>query len=91
MGARDEARELLGAARRAVEAADAFSELHLALAVAEVLPESDPARRASVGGARSRILRAAALRDDPVAYCTGVLLHRRLLELTGGVPDDLHA
>jgi hypothetical protein len=39
--------------------------------------------------ARTRILRAAARREDPHAFCTHVRVNRRLLELTGGVPSDL--
>jgi len=42
-----------------------------------------------IGAARARILRTASRREDPRAYCTGVRLHRRLLELTGGIPADL--
>jgi hypothetical protein len=82
-------REALALARSAAYAADAASVQHLALAMAEVLPAGDPARAVSLNAARARLLRSAGRRADALAYCAGVRLHRRLLELTGGVPEDL--
>lgn len=87
----DEARAALEEARRAADRAEPTTELLLALSIAEVLPAGDPQRRVALGSARARILRAAGRRTDPRAYCTGVRLHRRLLELSGGVPADLPA
>jgi hypothetical protein len=85
----DGAKATLARARSAAYAADAASEQHLALAMAEVLPSGDPARSVSLNAARARLLRSAGRRADPRSYCTGVRLHRRLLELSGGVPEDL--
>lgn len=82
-------RDMLEQARSAADTADAVSERHLVVAMAELLPPGDPARRTALNAARARLLREAGNRDDPLAYCTGVRLHRRLLELTGGVPLDL--
>jgi tetratricopeptide (TPR) repeat protein len=65
------------------------AQLLLALAVAEVLPVSAPKRKVALNNARTKILRSATRREDPHAYCTNVRLHRRLLELSGGVPEDL--
>jgi tetratricopeptide (TPR) repeat protein len=89
LGRTDDARLTLARARSAAYAADAASEQHLALAMAEVFPVGDPARSVSLNAARARLLRGADRRQDPRAYCTGVRLHRRLLELSGGVPEDL--
>ncbi len=83
------ARVWLERARLAADRAEPTVELVLALALAEVFPAGDPARGAALASARARILRAAGRRADPHAYCTGVRLHRRLLELSGGVPSDL--
>ncbi len=83
------ARVWLERARRAADRAEPTIELMLALALAEVLPAGDAARGAALSSARARILRGAGRRADPQAYCAGVRLHRRLLELSGGVPTDL--
>jgi hypothetical protein len=61
----------------------------LALAAGEVLTPADSQRQVMLSAARARILRTASRREDPRAFCTGVRLHRRLLELTGGIPSDL--
>lgn len=84
-----QAREELERARRASDRAEPAALALLALAAAEVLMPSDPQRQVMLGAARARILRTASRREDPRAYCTGVRLHRRLLELTGGIPADL--
>ena len=76
-------------ARRSADRAEAAAVLLLALATAEVLPADDGKRHVVLASARTRILRTAARREDPRAFCAGVRLHRRLLELTGGVPADL--
>lgn len=89
LGDADGARALLGEARVAADAADTMAEQQLALTMAEVLPAGDPAREVALRGARTRILLAAARRDDALGFCTRVRLHRRLLELSGGVPTDL--
>lgn len=89
LGRKDDARLTVARARSAAYAADAASEQHLALAMAEVFPVGDPARSVSLNAARARLLRGADRRENPLAYCTGVRLHRRLLELSGGVPEDL--
>jgi tetratricopeptide (TPR) repeat protein len=89
VGDADVARRAIGDARRAGETADRMGEFHLALAQADVLSVGDPARSVALNAARARLLRAAAKRNDPRAFCTGVRLHRRLLELSGGVPSDL--
>lgn len=89
LGQGDAARDALARARAAADSADALAEMHLALTMAEVLAESDPARAVALSGARARLLRAAGRRDDPLAFCTAIRLHRRLLELSGGVPTDL--
>lgn len=83
------AREEVARARDASDAADGASALHLALAMAEVLKEGDPARRTAIATARARLLRDAGRRENPWAFCTSVKLHRSLLELSGGVPPDL--
>jgi hypothetical protein len=83
------AREELERARRASDRAEPAALAMLALAAAEVLTSSDAQRQVMIGAARARILRTASRREDPRAYCTGVRLHRRLLELTGGIPADL--
>lgn len=83
------AREELERARRASDRAEPAAMSLLALAGAEVLTPSDAQRGVMIGAARARILRTASRREDPRAYCTGVRLHRRLLELTGGIPADL--
>jgi tetratricopeptide (TPR) repeat protein len=84
-----EARTELASARQVAPAADIESELHLALTMAEILPAGEPSREVAVRAARTRLLLAAARREDPRRFCTGVRLHRRLLELSGGVPTDL--
>ncbi len=83
------AREFLARARVAADAADPISEQHLALTMAEVLDQGDPARDVALKTARAKLLRAAARREDPWSFCTRVRLNRRLLELSGGVPADL--
>ncbi len=89
LGLTIEARAELASARQYANVADAESELQLALTMAEVLPAGEPMREVAVRAARTRLLLAAARREDPRRYCTGVRLHRRLLELSGGVPADL--
>lgn len=83
------ARAQLERARLASDRAEPAALSLLALATVEVLPADDVNRRVAAASARSRILRTAARREDPRAFCTCVRLHRRLLELTGGVPTDL--
>jgi hypothetical protein len=90
-GAGDEARRSLEQARKAADRGEPRTQALLALAVAEVLPVSASKRKVALQNARARILRSAARREDPRAFCTRVRLHRRLLELSGGVPDDLPA
>ncbi len=89
MGLAEDARAALEEARQASAMAEPRALSLLALAVAEVLPVSDPKRQVTLTSCRSRILRNAARREDPRSYCTNVRLNRRLLELSGGVPDDL--
>jgi tetratricopeptide (TPR) repeat protein len=88
-GRREEAQMALEQARLAADSTEPPFQLLLALAVAELLPDSDPRRGSVLTNARARILRAAERREDPYVYCTEVRLHRRLLELSGGVPTDL--
>ena len=88
-GKNDEARAALARARRAAEKADPTAEKHLALAILELLPSEDPARRLVNTQMRARILRNAGHREDPHAYCTKFCLHRRILEKSGGIPEDL--
>lgn len=88
-GQSEAAREALERARQAADRAELAAQLLLALAVAEVLPVSNPKRKVVLNHARARILRNAERREDPRAYCTEVRLNRRLLELSGGVPPDL--
>lgn len=88
-GRAEDARAALEHARRAMDRSDPHSEGLLALAFAEALPVDDPQRRVALSTARTRILRSAGRRDDPGAYCRNVRLHRRLLELSGGIPGDL--
>ncbi|HVK78696.1 MAG TPA: hypothetical protein VM734_35595 [Kofleriaceae bacterium] len=83
------ARAELELARRASDRAEPGAMSMLALAGAEVLPAAESQRQVVLTAARARILRTAQRREDPRAYCTGVRLHRRLLELTGGIPADL--
>jgi tetratricopeptide (TPR) repeat protein len=83
------ARTSLEQARSAFDAGDVLSERHLAIAMGEILAPGDVARRTALGHARAHLLRDAGKRDDALAYCTGVRIHRRLLEMTGGVPLDL--
>jgi hypothetical protein len=83
------ARHSLEEARAAFDAADVLSERHLAIALGEILAPGDTVRRTALGAARARLLRDAGNRDDALAYCTGVRIHRKLLEMTGGVPLDL--
>ena len=85
----DDAVAALEHARQAADRAEMRSQLLLALAVAEVLPVSNPKRKVVLNHARARILRNAQKREDPRAYCTDIRLNRRLLELSGGVPSDL--
>jgi tetratricopeptide (TPR) repeat protein len=85
----DSARAVLGQARKALDRTAPNNESLLALAFAEVLGVEDPQRRVALSTARSRILRSAAQREDPTSFCTKVRIHRRLLELSGGVPRDL--
>jgi hypothetical protein len=89
LGDETRARTALEAARASVDAGDALSERHLALAMGEILPPGDAVRRTALGTARAHLLRDAGARDDALAFCTGVRVHRRLLEMTGGVPLDL--
>jgi sulfur transfer complex TusBCD TusB component (DsrH family) len=84
-----DARDHLERARKAADRADPTAESMLALAAAEVLPAAEPQRQVVLSGARARILRRAARREDPHAFCVNVRLNRRLLELSGGVPADL--
>lgn len=84
-----EARAALEQARKAADRGEPIAQALLTLAVAEVLPVSAPKRKVALQNARARILRAAERREDPRAYCTRVRVHRRILELSGGVPDDL--
>jgi tetratricopeptide (TPR) repeat protein len=79
----------LARARQSADAADRAAELHLALALAELHGENDPARTVALRGARSRLLAAAEKRRDPRRFCTSVRLHRRILESSGGIPTDL--
>jgi tetratricopeptide (TPR) repeat protein len=83
------ARAQLERARRMSDRCEPGAQSVLALAAAEVLPGSDPQRKVVLAGARARILRRAARREDPYAFCVNVRLNRRLLELSGGVPSDL--
>jgi tetratricopeptide (TPR) repeat protein len=83
------ARVALEQARQSADRAEPRGQRMLALAVAEVLPVSEPKRKVVLTNARARILRNAGYREDPNAFCTHVRLNRRLLELSGGVPDDL--
>lgn len=85
----EQAIEALEKARKAADRAELGAQLLLALAVAEVLPVTNPKRKVVLNHARARILRNADKREDPRAYCTDVRLNRRLLELSGGVPGDL--
>ncbi len=87
----DEARAALERARNALDATEPSNEAQLALAFAEVLPVGDPQRRTALTAARNRILRGATKRENPELFCVNVRLHRRLLELSGGVPADLLA
>jgi tetratricopeptide (TPR) repeat protein len=89
LGDEPAARAELAQARLAADVADKDSELQLALTMAEVLAPGEPAREVSLSAARTRVLLGASKRDDPWRYCTGVRLHRRVLELSGGVPNDL--
>jgi tetratricopeptide (TPR) repeat protein len=88
-GKADQAVDALEKARRAADRAEPRGQSLLALAVAEVLPVSDSKRKMALTHARARILRSAERREDPRAYCARVRLHRRILELSGGVPTDL--
>ena len=84
-----EAIAALETGRRNGGRSESAAQLLLALAVAEVLPVKAPKRTVVLNNARTKILRGATHREDPHAFCTKVRLHRRLLELTGGVPEDL--
>jgi tetratricopeptide (TPR) repeat protein len=83
------ARIELERARKRADRGDPSAQSMHALAAAEVLPASEPARGVVLSTARARILRRAARREDPHAFCVHVRLNRRLLELSGGVPPDL--
>jgi tetratricopeptide (TPR) repeat protein len=83
------ARAQVERARRVSDRCEPGAQSVLALAAAEVLAASDPQRKVVLAGARARILRRAARREDPHAFCVHVRLNRRLLELSGGVPSDL--
>jgi hypothetical protein len=83
------AREELERARRSSDRAEPSALSLLALAAGEVLSPADSQRQVMLSAARARVLRTASRREDPRAYCTAVRLHRRLLELTGGIPSDL--
>jgi tetratricopeptide (TPR) repeat protein len=83
------ARAALTAAQTALARAAPGAVLQLALACTEVFAVSDPQRRAALCDARNRLLRSARRCRDPRAYCTQVRLHRRLLELSGGVPGEI--
>lgn len=85
----EEAMTMLERARKAADRAELSSQLLLALAVADVLPVSNPKRKVVLNHARARILRHAEKREDPRAYCMEIRVNRRLLELSGGVPSDL--
>jgi tetratricopeptide (TPR) repeat protein len=85
----DQARDQLERARRGADKVEPTAHSFLALAAAEVLSASEAPRHVILMTARARILRAAARREDPLAFCVHVRLNRRLLELTGGVPTDL--
>lgn len=76
-------------ARRGADKVEPSAHSLLALAAAEVLSATDAPRQTILNTARARILRAAARREDPHAFCVHVRHNRRLLELTGGVPEDL--
>jgi tetratricopeptide (TPR) repeat protein len=89
LGDEARARAALEQARAAFDAGDVLSERHLAIAMGEVHPPGDATRRTALASARTHLLREAGARDDALAYCTGVRVHRRLLEMTGGVPLDL--
>lgn len=84
-----EARAALEDARKAADRAEPLMQSLLTLAVAEVLPVAESKRKVALQNARARILRRSSRREDPRVFCTRVRLHRRLLELSGGVPDDL--
>ena len=88
-GQEDQARRELERGRKAADRGDAVAHSMLALAGAEVLPAAEPARAVVLSTARARILRRAARREDSHAFCVHVRIHRRLLELSGGVPPDL--
>jgi hypothetical protein len=83
------ARIELERARKCADRGDPTAQSMHALAAAEVLPASEPARGVVLSTARARILRRATRREDPHAFCVNVRLNRRLLELSGGVPPDL--
>jgi tetratricopeptide (TPR) repeat protein len=83
------ARAHLEKARRDLDKVEPTAHSLLALASAEVMSASEAPRHVVLMSARTRILRAAARREDPHAFCTHVRVNRRLLELTGGVPSDL--
>jgi tetratricopeptide (TPR) repeat protein len=83
------ARIELERARKCADRGDPSAQSMHALAAAEVLPASEPARGVVLSTARARILRRATRREDPHAFCVHVRLNRRLLELSGGVPPDL--
>ena len=88
-GEHEQARVALEEARRAAATAEPRAQSLLALSVAEVMPVTEAKRKVALTNARARILRSAQRREDPRAFCNNVRLNRRLLELSGGVPDDL--
>ncbi|HTM18878.1 MAG TPA: AAA family ATPase, partial [Kofleriaceae bacterium] len=75
----------LAAMRAAYAPIEDAGQYHGALAVHEIAGADDAA--GTIAAARARLLAAAARRRDPRAYLTGTRLHRRLLEISGGVPD----
>jgi len=83
------ARAELEQARRGADKVEPTAHSLLAIAAAEVLSASETPRQVILMAARTRILRSAARREDPHAFCVHVRHNRRLLELTGGVPEDL--
>lgn len=88
-GEHERAAAALENARRAAATAEPRAQSLLALSVAEVMPVTEAKRKVALTHARARILRSAQRREDPRGFCNNVRLNRRLLELSGGVPDDL--
>jgi eukaryotic-like serine/threonine-protein kinase len=86
LGRGGEALSALEKARGSAARASVDGRYHLALAEAELL-DSGELRRTVLAAIRTELLAAAEKRRDPRAYLVGVRLHRRLLELSGGLPD----